>query len=109
MSRAHGFETIGDVEQSVLDGDYQLWAGERSACITEIRTYPRRKVLAVIHGGGDLHELLKTVEPAMCGFALANGCDGVMGMGRKGWDRALKDNGYEFGWIMMVKDLHDGQ
>ena len=62
-------------------------------------------MLIVVHGGGELEELLGAMEPAMCGFARAHGCIAIMGMGRKGWERATLKRGYRFGTIMMIKDL----
>lgn len=99
------FETIADVERLIANGAYQAWLAERSAAVTEIVSYSRRKVLTVVHAGGDLNELIQTLEPQMCAFARAHGCDAVMGVGRKGWERATRDHGYRFAYVAMIKDL----
>lgn len=100
-----GLETIEDVERLVADGSYQVWFGRNCAAITEIASYPSRKVMTVIHGGGDLTELLDELEPSMCAFARMQGCDAIMGTGRKGWERVTEKRGYRFAWIVMTKDL----
>jgi len=105
LETSPGLETIEDVEALVGCGKYQAWFGKNSVAITEIASYPRKKALTVIHGGGDLTELLDELEPSMCAFARSQGCDLIMGTGRKGWERVTEKRGYRFGWIVMAKDL----
>jgi hypothetical protein len=100
-----GVETIEDVERLIESGRYQLWAGRASAAVTEITHFQRRKILTVMHGGGDLSELLVEIEPALCAWALEQGCDGIMGLGRKGWERATIPRGYRLAYNAMIKDL----
>lgn len=105
LATSPGLETLEDVEALVGCGKYQAWFGRQSIAITEIATFARRKVLIVAHGGGDLTELLDGLEPRMCVFALQNGCDGIMGVGRKGWERVTEKRGYRFAYLNMIKDL----
>lgn len=105
LETSPGFETIEDVERLIGEGTYQVFPGRNSVAITEIVSYPRRKVLNIVHGGGNLDELLSEIEPMMCAFARSQDCQTIMGTGRKGWERVTKDRGYLFGWISMVKDL----
>lgn len=102
-------ETIADVERKIGSGHYQLWLADKSAAVTSIQVYPQTKTLTVIHGGGDLGELLDNVEPVLCEYARAMGCDAMMGTGRKGWERPLQSRGYGFAWITMHKDLGNGR
>jgi hypothetical protein len=105
LRRSPGFETIEDVERLVAERHYQFWPGRDCAAITEIARFARKKVLIVVHGGGSLEELLDEMEPSLCAFAQAAGCDAIMGTGRKGWERVTEKRGYRFGWTTMVKDL----
>jgi len=107
LATSPGLETIEDVERLVAEGSYQVWFGRNCAAITEIASYPGRKVMTVVHGGGDLTELLDELEPSMCAFARSHGCASIMGTGRKGWERVTEKRGYRFGWIVMVKDLSE--
>lgn len=100
-----GVETIDDVEWLIGEGRYQLFAAPQSAAVTEIAQFARRKILIVVHGGGNLEELLDVLEPRMCVFARAQGCDAIMGTGRRGWERVTGRRGYRFAWINMIKDL----
>jgi hypothetical protein len=105
LARSPGFENIADIERGIAEGRYQFWPGEKCAAITEIADFARAKMLVVLHGGGDLAELIDRLEPALCAFARAAGCDGIMGLGRKGWERVCEKRGYRFGWVTMVKML----
>ena len=105
LEPAPGLETIADVAEMLADGKYKLWPGRNAAAISEICTYTRKKVLNVIHGGGDMDELVNEIEPAMCAYAKKQGCDMVMGTGRKGRARVLEAKGYRFGFVTLVKDL----
>jgi hypothetical protein len=49
--------------------------------------------------------LLDEIEPALCNFARAQACDGIMGLGRKGWERVTAGRGYRLAYIAMIKDL----
>jgi hypothetical protein len=84
---------------------YQVWFAKRSCAVTETADYTRVRALVVVHGGGDMAEMLDALEPAMCAFARAQDCALIMGMGRKGWERATRARGYRFGWLTMVKSL----
>lgn len=100
-------ESIEDVERRIATGQYSFWPGPNCAAVCEIRQYDNKKALVVVHGGGDLTELLEKIEPMLCAYARAEGCDVVMGEGRKGWERAAYGNGYRFAMITMMKNLEN--
>jgi hypothetical protein len=69
------------------------------------RDFARAKALVVVHGGGDLDDMLDALEPQMCEFARRQGCTLIMGTGRKGWERVTRGRGYRFGYVTVVKLL----
>lgn len=85
----HGNYEWDDVVTFCLDGRMQLWPGERSAAVTTISQYPRRKGLTVIFAGGDLEELRAVLAPQIEDWARTIGCDHITVIGRAGWVRAL--------------------
>lgn len=105
LENSPGYETIEDVERKIAAKVYQFWPGWKCAAATCIYTYDKRKVLAVVHGGGDLEELLYDIEPKMCQFARLEGCDGISGEGRLGWKPVCEKHGYRLSHITMIKDL----
>ncbi|MGH6829073.1 MAG: hypothetical protein ACREFW_09210, partial [Rhizomicrobium sp.] len=100
-----GLESIEDVERAIENGSYQVWFWHHSCAVTEIADYARHKALVVVHGAGDMAELLDVIEPGMCAWAKEQGCTLMMGTGRKGWERVTEKRGYRFGFVTMVKNL----
>lgn len=105
LATSPNLETIVDVERLIESGHYQVWFGMECAAITEIAQFANRKALIILHGGGNMAEGLDQLEPAMCAYALKNGCDMIMGQGRRGWERVAAKHGYRFGFITVTKDL----
>lgn len=77
-----------DIVNACLTGRMQLWPGEKSALVTEIVQYPRRKYCVVSFAGGDLEEL-EQMSHRIRAYARSLGCDHMAVHGRKGWARAL--------------------
>lgn len=105
LERAPGLETIEDVDRFLESGKYLLFTSPNAAMVAQIIEYERKKAIHAIHGGGNLKELIDVIEPRMRACGKVNGCSLSMGMGRKGWERALKDKGYRLGWVTMIKDI----
>lgn len=101
----YGTHTIADVESQIADGRLQFWPGERCAVVTEIADYPRLRALNFFLAGGDLHELVESMEPAIVAWAKTLGCTRVAQTGRRGWGRVLAPLGYRTTLSMMMKDL----
>ena len=92
-------------------GQMHLWVamdkGEViAAMITEIITYPRKRILRVItlaskdgHGMDNWYDFLPMVE----GFAINNGCSALEAWTRKGMARKLKD--WKHSYSVITKDL----
>ncbi|TAK98939.1 MAG: hypothetical protein EPO08_17705 [Rhodospirillaceae bacterium] len=87
---------------ALLQGRLRLWAGEKSAIVTEIVTFPRLKAVNCFLVGGDLSELFM-IEKKIVEYAKAEGCSRITGGGRFGWTRVLKD--YKVVGSFMYKDV----
>lgn len=90
-----------DIVFGVLQGNFQFWPKENSALVTEIITYPRKRVLNVFLGGGELAELA-AMHGEVIEWAKAQGCAGATISGRKGWERAYT----QYGWQPLHTTLH---
>ena len=73
-----------------------------SAIVTEIVSYPKRRVLRFWLAGGNLNTLLKA-EPDIVNWSKQYDCKGVEINGRKGWERVLKS--YKPSSITLVKEI----
>jgi hypothetical protein len=98
-------ETIEDVEKLLEEGMYMLWTGLNSAVVVEIRNYPTKKILAVVHGGGDKNEIMDQLGPLIEDFAVKNGCQAIASFGREGWKREGERRGWHLGYVCMFKNL----
>lgn len=92
--------TIEDVEAGLVEGRYQFWPGERSACVTQIIDYPRKRVMSFWLVGGDIKELFSVIEPEARQWGESVGCLGFMAMplDRPGWERMATKLGYAPKW-----------
>jgi hypothetical protein len=104
LQYAGGTHTIDDVYHAVASGKAQFHPLEKSAIITEIVDYPQRAVCRIWLAGGELDELMQA-EKSIAVWAKSVGCDGMEIVGRKGWQRQLKD--YTATSVVLVKDISD--
>jgi len=96
--------TWDDVRARVFQARAQFWPGKNAALITEIITYDKTKAIQVITAGGDMVELKKLATGAEA-YGRMMQCEYAVVEGRKGWERALKDDGYEFYAVTVRKSL----
>lgn len=102
LEYAHNSHTSDQVYDLVKSGDAQLWSFNDSAIVTEIVEYPQRTVLRFWLAGGNLNTLLKA-ERHIVDWSKLYKCTGVEIIGRKGWQRMLKD--YQSSSIVLVKEI----
>ena len=109
IERSGGGYTLDYVKKRVEDGSNttHLWPGRKSAAVTEIVWEGERCILNCWLAGGDLDELKQMIAAAEV-FAKRLGCDAVQVSGRKGWVRALRDQGYSPISYTVEKELNDG-
>lgn len=99
-----GFFAWDDVVQALQDGKLQFWPAPRGCIVTEIVTMPRRKVVNVFLGGGEL-EQLANMHDAVIDWAKAQGCTAATIHGRPGWERAFKPLGWTPLYRVLVKEF----
>jgi len=99
----HGPLTMVDVLQAVQRGAL-FWPGKASAMVTEIVPFGDAKAISVLTAGGDMAEL-KQMALGVEAFGRLNGCTVALIEGRKGWEKAMKADGYEFQSVTLRKPL----
>lgn len=104
LAYAGGTHTMEDVYHAVATGKAQFHPLEKSAIITEIVDYPQRAICRIWLAGGELDELMQA-EKSIAVWAKSLGCDAMEIIGRKGWQRQLKD--YTATAVILAKDLND--
>jgi len=93
LDKGEGTHDFWDIVDGVYSGHMQLWPCAKGCLVTEIVVFPKRKILNVFLGGGDLDELAGMHEEII-EWAKSKGCDGASINGRPGWVRAFK----KYGW-----------
>jgi hypothetical protein len=93
-----------DIVKSLCEGKMQLWVGDKSAAITEILSYPKKKVLHVFLAGGDMNELISMINDASEWGKLQK-CVSMTISGRRGWERVLGKVGWKAKMIVMEKEI----
>ena len=99
--------TPEDFAERLESGAAQLWRGERSAIMLQRTEYHRSGEVVMEAGpaSGDMDEILAAV-PRLEDWAREIGCTQVhVHAGRKGWERALREQGYEVHQVILRKLL----
>jgi hypothetical protein len=104
LAQSGGTHAWDDVAKGVFEGRYQFWPKEGAAVVTEVVTYPRKKVLHVFLAGGELAQIID-LQPEVAAWAKTQGCTGFTQAGRYGFHRALKDHGWRTKFVVMEKDF----
>ena len=91
-----------DIVKAISEGRMQLWPAKDSCLVTEITSYPRKKVLHVFLGGGDLNEILG-MHQSVVQWAISQGCESLTMTGRKGWVKALQNDGWKSQLVLLEK------
>lgn len=104
IDHGQGEFTLTDIIRLAEEGRMQIMEIPKSdtLIVTEIVKYPRKKRLRLVLIAGKITpEAIGHMES----LAKAWGLDGLEGLGRKGWGRALKDYGYFEAYSVIVKDF----
>lgn len=99
-----GTHDFDDVFNAVLDGRMQLWPTTRGCAVTEIVVYPKKKLLNVFLAAGELDQVTGGIE-AVAAWAKAQGCDGMIMSGRRGWERILGKRGWARLHSVMTREV----
>lgn len=94
MEYSGGTHNFDDVEAGLALGKMQLWPAPKGCIVTEIVVYPRKKVLNVFLGGGELDQLLDMHEDVIA-WSKAQGCVALTITGRYGWKKPLTKHGWK--------------
>ena len=99
-----GTHLFEDIAEAVTEGRMQLWPAKDSCLVTEITSYPRKKVLHVFLAGGDLKEIL-AMRQSVVQWGIAQGCESITMTGRKGWVKVLQNEGCKSQLVLLEKRL----
>ena len=90
------------------EGHMQLWVAIENkniiaAMVTQVVTYPQKRVLRIIALGGEGFKKIKEFTPMVESFAVRLECSSLELWGRKGWKKLLPD--WKSSYIVYTKDI----
>lgn len=104
LAYGDGTHYYEDIVQGVHSLKYQLWTADRACLVTEILDFPRKRVLHVFLAGGELDQVLD-MDASLIEFGRENNCEGLSLVGRKGWEKALKNLNWQKTHSVVTKDI----
>lgn len=99
-----GTHNFDDVAEGLKSGVLQLWPTPKGCIVTEIVLYPRKRVLNVFLGGGELDQILD-MHTDVVNWAKAQGCTALTMSGRAGWKKPLAPHGWKPQHATYVKEF----
>ena len=88
-----GTYAVDDVIEMVKAGNAQFWERGDGMVVTEIRSYPRRRVLNYWLIAGRLHDCL-ALEADIEAWAVAEGCASATAAGPRKWRNVVEKRGW---------------
>jgi hypothetical protein len=95
---------IEDIVAGIKTGEFQAFSSEDAFVVTEIRVFPRKKVLSVVAAAGSLPAVM-ALQPQFTRFAIEQGCSSLFTSGRLGWQRVLPKYGWKHKMAAFALDL----
>jgi hypothetical protein len=83
----------------------QVWYSDNAAIVTEIKEYPKARVIEGLIAAGDLGEIVNILIPKAEDWGRSIGCTLAMIQSRPGWARQLKSHGYATHQVSIAKEL----
>jgi len=101
-----GTHNFDDVAEGLASGKMQLWPAPKGCIVTEIVVYPRKKVLNVFLGGGELEQIMDMHQDVIT-WAKSQGCEALAMTGRFGWKKPLAAHGWKAVHSSYIKEFEN--
>lgn len=105
LEHCDGTHKFDDVAESISKGSMQLWSSPKGCIVTEIVVYPRKTVLHVFLGGGELEQILD-MDKDVKEWATKQGCTASTMSGRSGWKKPLAGLGWKPTQTSYIKEFY---
>lgn len=99
------FHRIEELDAKVASGQALLWVGRNAATVTEVVEMPGGLAIHGLVATGDLREIVGELIPQAEAWAVSAGCKFALIESRPGWQRVLRERGYEVHQVSVMKEL----
>lgn len=103
LKRGYDPMPIEGVTKMLDEGAAQVWFAENSTIVTEIYDRGNKRVCEIWLAGGDMEELIELKNEEIEPWAREMGCNRMLIIGRRGWERALPD--YKYASVALIKEF----
>lgn len=104
LEHSSGTHLYEDILHGLLDGRFQLWPAPKGCIVTEIVTFPRKRVVNGFLAGGDMEDVLG-LHDRIVEWAKSQGCTAATINGRAGWARVYKSRGWQTAHTSLIKEF----
>lgn len=87
LEETGGLYTFDDIMERIRDGRMQSFSDGHSWVITQVHEFPRKKVVEISYGIGDLQPMLGELQDKIVEFAKSIGAEALIATGRLGWNK----------------------
>ena len=99
-----GYYHVEDIMECIDTGRMQSFSDGHSWAITQVNTFPRKKVLEILYVIGEKEALSGVVQEKIETFARSIDCTEISAAGRFGWDK-VKTAGWEKQSVNYIRRL----
>ena len=107
--------SLADVKEFIVNEEMQLWTvfdeakHLLAACTTETNeAFGHKGCKIILLAGGHMSTWLDDLLDVIDRWATAQGCEYIEAIGRRGWEKAAKKFGYQYGHTVIYKELGHG-
>ena len=96
--------TVKDILKAISESRMQSFAEGNTWAITEVNTFPNRKIVTIAYVVGDLKDA-ELLHDRVIDFAKSVGATMVKAFGRTGWVKAAEKNGWTGAGHVYCKEI----
>jgi hypothetical protein len=104
LLRGGGDHTLAELADEVRAGRAQCFHNTRAIVFTQIERHRTHSALRVYVAAGALEDVM-SLQPEVEALALAEGCDRLLMIGRRGWKTVLPAHGWRETMVVYERPL----
>lgn len=104
LRRAGGTHEWPDMQELLIRGDAQIFDNEHGCWVTEVRAFPRKRLLNVWVVAGELPDVMD-IQEQVERYGLSQSCERMYATIRPGWKDIYPKHGWKKDALVISKEL----